>query len=140
MDSLGHNIAEDRGEVPQPTLKLLLIFLGHFPSRFVQRELLRLASLRFFPVHHDIFAGHQDFPDWLKTFLAVEEDRWVDFNYQSALEPLITYGFLRSMRGSGLESECIAWFDGERCSTKMTIRSHIIYSTWNLCWKHVMSF
>ncbi|OJJ84728.1 uncharacterized protein ASPGLDRAFT_170633 [Aspergillus glaucus CBS 516.65] len=78
--------------------KLLLIFLGHFSSGFVQEELFRLASLGFASVQHDIFAGHEDFPDWLKEFLTIDGDRWDDFYYGEALEPLINYGLLRSVK------------------------------------------
>lgn len=57
------------------------MFLGQFSSGFVQQELFRLASLEIASVQHDIFAGHEDFPDWLQALLVVNEDTWNDFYY-----------------------------------------------------------
>lgn len=79
--------------------KLMLVFLAHFSSGFIQEEVFRLASFGLTPVRQDIFAKEEEFPEWLKSLLAVDGEKWDNFHYRRAREPLLKYGLLRSVSG-----------------------------------------
>ncbi|KAL5000887.1 hypothetical protein BDV10DRAFT_199813 [Aspergillus recurvatus] len=80
--------------------KLLLIFLAHFQSRFIEDELFRLASLGLPFIQHDIFADQEELPHWLQRILSIDGDQWAKFHYEEALKPLVSYGLLRPVQGT----------------------------------------
>ena len=82
---------------PDRNSKLLLVFMAHFSSGFIQEEVFRLASFGLTPVRQDIFAEEEEFPEWLKSLLAVDGEKWDNFHYRRVREPLLKYGLLRSV-------------------------------------------
>jgi tetratricopeptide (TPR) repeat protein len=78
----------------------VLTFLAHFDQGRMEEEMFRLASAGW-PVMADLLRLPEEVvPEWLRKMVASKGERWDDFHYRQATQPLIRYGLLQRLGGN----------------------------------------
>jgi tetratricopeptide (TPR) repeat protein len=78
---------------------LLLAYLAHFNSGFIQDELFRLASLSISVIMQELHLETGELFDWLKGLIKTNGQEWDSFYYRKGIKTLGRYSLLQQTDG-----------------------------------------